>query len=195
MSLAARERILDRIRTAVEVKAHRHPLAPTESPVFLPIADPRTLFRTEFAALRGELIESPDALRAFLQTFTTFATDTSELVRAVVGEGNSSVRHADLGISGCDCLVAQTGSIVVSTRSTGGRAISVLPPVHLVIAKWDQLVPDLAAAMKLLRDRYQHRWPTALSVITGPSRTADIEKIIVMGAHGPKRLALYIVGL
>ena len=192
MTLAARERILDRIRTAVKVKAQRHPLAPTETPVFAPIADPRTLFRAEFAGLRGELIESPDALRAFLQTFKTFATDTSELVRAVVGDGNSGVRHADLGISGCDCLVAQTGSIIVSTRSTGGRAISVLPPVHLVIARWDQLVPDLASAMNLLRERYQHRWPTALSVITGPSRTADIEKIIVMGAHGPKRLALYL---
>ncbi len=65
------------------------------------------------------------------------------------------------------------------------------PPVHLVIAGRDQLVPDLAVAMSMLRERYDDRWPSALSVITGPSRTADIEKNLVMGAHGPKRLVLY----
>ena len=94
-------------------------------------------------------------------------------------------------VTGCDCLVAQTGSIFVSTRSAGGRALSVLPPVHLVIARRDQIVPDLPAAFALLRQRYGDHWPSAISLITGPSRTADIEKILVMGAHGPKRLALY----
>jgi L-lactate dehydrogenase complex protein LldG len=87
--------------------------------------------------------------------------------------------------------VAQTGSVIVSTVSAGGRALSVLPPTHLVIARREQIVPDLATAMAFLRERYDKHWPSALSVITGPSRTADIEKILVMGAHGPKRLALY----
>ena len=56
----------------------------------------------------------------------------------------------------------------------------------------DQIVPDLAAAFEFLRHRYDGRWPDAISFITGPSRTADIEKILVMGAHGPKRLALHL---
>jgi len=94
-------------------------------------------------------------------------------------------------VTSCDCLVAQTGSVIVSTISAGGRALSVLPPTHLVIARHEQLIPDLATAMAFLRKRYDEHWPSALSVITGPSRTADIEKILVMGAHGPKRLALY----
>jgi len=94
-------------------------------------------------------------------------------------------------VTGCDCLIAQTGSVIVTTVSAGGRALSVLPPTHLVIARREQLVPDLATAMALLRKRYDKHWPSALSVITGPSRTADIEKILVMGAHGPKRLVLY----
>ena len=68
-----------------------------------------------------------------------------------------------------------------------------LPPTHHAIAKRDQIVPDLVSAMALLRKRYDKRWPSALSVITGPSRTADIEKILVLGAHGPKRIALYFV--
>jgi hypothetical protein len=93
--------------------------------------------------------------------------------------------------TGCDCLVAQTGSIFVSTRSANGRAASVLPENHLVVARRDQLVPDLPAALALLRQRYGDHWPSAITLITGPSRTADIEKILVMGAHGPKRLAVY----
>ena len=94
-------------------------------------------------------------------------------------------------VTGCDCLIAQTGSIFVSTRSANGRAASVLPEMHLVVARRDQIVPDLPAAFALLRQRYADHWPSAISLITGPSRTADIEKILVMGAHGPKRLALY----
>lgn len=89
----------------------------------------------------------------------------------------------------CDCLVAQTGSIFVSARD--GRAASVLPEVHNVIARRDQIVPDLPAAFALLRQRYGKRWPSTLTLITGPSRTADIEKILVKGAHGPKRLGLF----
>jgi L-lactate dehydrogenase complex protein LldG len=112
-------------------------------------------------------------------------------VRQTVGEGNANARAADLGITSCDCLIAQTGSIVVSARSAGGRALSVLPPAHLVIARRSQIVADLAAGMAWLRPRYNDRWPSALSVITGPSRTADIEKILVFGAHGPKRLVIY----
>jgi L-lactate utilization protein LutC len=97
-------------------------------------------------------------------------------------------------VTGCDCLVAQTGSIFVSTRSAAGRAASVLPEMHLVVARHDQLVPDLPEAFALLRKRYGDHWPSAISLITGPSRTADIEKILVMGAHGPKRLAVYFEG-
>ena len=97
-------------------------------------------------------------------------------------------------VTGCDCLVAQTGSIFVSTRSANGRAASVLPDMHLVVARREQIVADLPAAFALMRARYGSRWPSAISLITGPSRTGDIEKTLVMGAHGPKRLGLYFEG-
>jgi L-lactate dehydrogenase complex protein LldG len=155
------------------------------------VSDPEARFREEFVALKGQIIENAEALRMFLKGFTKITTDGSELVGKAVGEANASVHECDLGVTGCDCLVAQTGSIIVSTLSAGGRALSVLPPTHLVIARRQQIVPDLANAMALLRKRYNKRWPSALSVITGPSRTADIEKILVMGAHGPKQLAVY----
>jgi L-lactate dehydrogenase complex protein LldG len=186
----ARDNILGRVRVALSVEAHR-PVAPTSAPVFPPIVDAEGRFRAEFVALRGEIIENAEALRAFVGGFAKIATDESELTSKVVGEPNASVRVCDLGVTGCDYLVAQTGSIIVSAVSAGGRALSVLPPAHLVIARRGQIVADLASAMALLRKRYDKVWPSALTVITGPSRTADIEKILVMGAHGPKRLALY----
>jgi L-lactate dehydrogenase complex protein LldG len=183
----SRENILLRVRAALRVEAHR-PLAPTTASVFPPVTNVEARFREEFVALKGELVEN---VGEFLKAFTTIATDESELVRDTVGAGNAGLRDGDLGVTSCDCLIAQTGSIVISTISAGDRALSVLPPTHLVIARRNQIALDLAAAMALLRKRYDQRWPSALSVITGPSRTADIEKILVMGAHGPKRLALY----
>jgi len=187
----ARENILNRVEAALRIQAHR-PSPPSTAPIFPAVTNPETRFREEFIALKGELIDNAETLREFLKPFTRIATDDTELVRRTTGEGNASTRDCDLGVTGCDCLIAQTGSVVVSTHSAGGRALSVLPPAHLVIARRNQIVTDLAAAMALLRQRYDGRWPSALSIITGPSRTADIEKILVFGAHGPKRLVVYL---
>jgi L-lactate utilization protein LutC len=186
----ARSNILNRVRNALRVEAHRPPL-PTASPIWPSVGDMEARFRNEFAALRGEIISDAQALKHFLTAFSNIATDGSELVRATIGDGNATARIADLGVTGCDCLIAQTGSIFVTTRSAGGRALSVLPPAHLVVARRDQLVPDLAAAFVLMRERYDGHWPSSLALISGPSRTADIEKILVMGAHGPKRVVVY----
>ena len=177
----ARENILNRVRTALRL-ASPAPAGPTPAPIFPPVTDLEPRFRDEFSALNGEIITD---LPAFLAGFAKIASAVPEVA------GNAPVRQADLGVTGCDCLLARTGSIAVCTRSAGGRALSVLPPVHLVIARRTQLVPDLTAALALWQQRYDRHWPSNLCVITGPSRTGDIEKILVMGAHGPKRLVLY----
>jgi L-lactate dehydrogenase complex protein LldG len=96
----------------------------------------------------------------------------------------------DAGISECDALVAQTGSLLVTNRSAGGRALSVLPPHHVVLARREQLVADLPAAFELLKEKYVNNYPSMISFITGPSRTGDIERILVLGAHGPKKLTI-----
>ncbi len=96
----------------------------------------------------------------------------------------------DVGISECDALVAQTGSVLVTSRSAGGRALSVLPPHHVVLARREQLVPDLPAAFALLKSKHGAAYPSMISFITGPSRTGDIERILVLGAHGPKKLTI-----
>lgn len=96
----------------------------------------------------------------------------------------------DAGITTCDCLVAQSGSLVVNSRTSGGRALSVLPPHHVVLARRDQLVGDLTAAFQRVEELHGRNWPSMISLVTGPSRTGDIERILVLGAHGPKKLTV-----
>jgi L-lactate dehydrogenase complex protein LldG len=105
-----------------------------------------------------------------------------------------TLEQCDAGITECDALVAQTGSVLITSRSAGGRALSVLPPHHVVIARRDQLVSDLPAAFALIKERYGSDYPSMISLITGPSRTGDIERILVLGAHGPKQLTIFCVG-
>lgn len=103
-----------------------------------------------------------------------------------------ALERCDAGVSGCDCLVAQTGGIMVTSSSAGGRALSVLPPHHVVIASTAQLTGDLADAFAILRKNHG-TVPAFVSFITGPSRTGDIERILVLGAHGPKKLTVLLV--
>jgi len=100
------------------------------------------------------------------------------------------LESCDAGISECDALVAQTGSVLVSSRSAGGRALSALPPHHVVLATRSQLLSDLPSAIALLKSKYAPGFPSFFSFITGPSRTGDIERILVLGAHGPKKLTI-----
>jgi len=106
------------------------------------------------------------------------------------GYATADLEPCDAGITQCDALVAQTGSVLITALSAGGRALSVLPPHHVVLARASQMVANLPAAYAVLRDRYREGFPSFMSFITGPSRTGDIERILVLGAHGPKRLTI-----
>ena len=109
------------------------------------------------------------------------------------GDQISSEEFAEfeVGISGADCLIARTGSILLRAVSAGGRRLSVLPPIHIVIAEEKQIVASLDDAFRLL-DLNHDAWSYA-TIISGPSRTSDIEKQLVLGAHGPKRLIVLII--
>ena len=106
------------------------------------------------------------------------------------GYSPGDLESCDVAITGCDALVAQTGSVLVTSPSAGCRALSVLPEHHIVVATKDQLLPDLPAAFELLKRKYSDNYPSFISFITGPSRTGDIERILVLGAHGPKKLTI-----
>ena len=110
------------------------------------------------------------------------------------GFDKTQLEACDAGISGCESLISQTGSILVSSATGGGRGLSVLPPVHIVVAPVGLVVATLGDALHQVRQRYQDQMPSLLSFITGPSRTGDIERILVLGAHGPKELFVLLVG-
>jgi L-lactate dehydrogenase complex protein LldG len=109
------------------------------------------------------------------------------------GYDKKALEACPVGVTACDALVAQTGSVLVTSTSAGGRALSILPPHHLVVARAEQLVADLPEAFALLDRTYGVKKPSMISFITGPSRTGDIERILVLGAHGPKRVTIYLI--
>ena len=104
-----------------------------------------------------------------------------------------ALERCDAGITACDALIAQTGTILLTATSAGGRTLSVLPPHHVVLATRDQLLPDLSSAYEILAQKYGSALPSFVTLITGPSRTGDIERILVLGAHGPKKLTVVLV--
>ena len=109
------------------------------------------------------------------------------------GYDKDALEAADAGVTECELLVAQTGSVCVTGPSSGGRVLSVLPPHHIVVARRSQLVTDLTEAFASLAMKYRESYPSMISFITGPSRTGDIERILVLGAHGPKRLTILLL--
>ncbi len=109
------------------------------------------------------------------------------------GYDPDDLERCPASITACDALVAQTASILASTRSAGGRALSVLPEHHIVLATKDQMIADVPGAYRLLTERYGNNLPSWAGLITGPSRTGDIERVLVLGAHGPKRLTIILI--
>jgi L-lactate dehydrogenase complex protein LldG len=106
---------------------------------------------------------------------------------------NTDLANCDVSITGCECLVARTGTIVMSSALPGGRTTSVYAPIHICIAFTRQLVYDVKDALQLVKDKYGATIPSLITFATGPSRTADIEKTLVVGVHGPKEVYLFLV--
>ncbi len=204
----SRERILGRIRAALRVPAPRHPGA--ARPIFPAVTDALERFQKECAGNLTECVVTSDAaasaaaissVLASLPSGEIFVQDAPELRRtAQAWQNGRSVRWSSEGapreasqatITLAEALVAATGSILVSA-SCGGRGASVVAPVHIVLSKSEQLVPDLEAAFTQVRERGTAMQNSYLCLITGSSRTADIEKILVLGAHGPRRLVVVL---
>jgi L-lactate dehydrogenase complex protein LldG len=108
---------------------------------------------------------------------------------------DSGLAECDAAITTCEALIARTGSIVMSTGNgnASGRTVSVYAPVHICIAWSDQLVYDIRDSLVALKEKYQQQIPSLITFATGPSRTADIEKTLVVGVHGPREVYLFLV--
>lgn len=110
-----------------------------------------------------------------------------------VREFNPKLEHAQACITDCDAAIARTGSFLLSSKQNHGRVASIYFPVHIVVIQPHQIVADIADGLKLLRQKYPNQLPSMINLNTGPSRTADIEKTLVTGVHGPKELFCFFL--
>ena len=104
-----------------------------------------------------------------------------------------TVGHDLLGITGCFCAIAETGTLVFVTGVETPTATFLLPETHVAIVRAAQIVPAMEDAFARIRSECGD-WPRAVNFVSGPSRTGDIEQTIVLGAHGPRRLHIVLVG-
>jgi L-lactate dehydrogenase complex protein LldG len=205
----AKERILGRIKQALQ----RQDPQPYEGedlsgPVFAASDDPLdVLFAERFTAAGGKFFfaESPLHLIQALQElfaakgWTAVACRDEALRLEFTQAGLPSLydgqdlEPAQAGLSRCESLVARTGSILLSSRLASGRALPIYPPVQVVVADTAQLVPDIAEGLTALRQRHGDHLPSLINLATGPSRTADIEKTLVLGAHGPREVYVFLL--
>ena len=204
-----RERILARIREALRQPAPRRALGASRA-IFAPVPDLLGRFQKECEANCTECVVVPDmgacagtvaAALSSIPPGEIFVQDAPELRRmADSWRGSRGTRWSSAGgpsessqatITLAEALVAQTGSVFVSS-ACGGRGASIVAPVHIVVASAAQLVPTLDDSFALLKERDAAAKNSMLCLITGSSRTADIEKILVMGAHGPRRLVVIL---
>jgi L-lactate utilization protein LutC len=138
-----------------------------------------------------EILQLVDAARVVMDSHDdAFARARVQLAAtgvAIIGgtdrPGMDASFEADVGITGVHAAVAETGSLVLASGRGQSRSAFIVPPVHIAIVREDQIVADLLdlpSQMKAL--------PTALTLISGPSKTADIEGILITGVHGPGRV-------
>ena len=102
-----------------------------------------------------------------------------------------ALRGDGVTVTPCVALIADTGTVVVSSRLSAGRRNGLVDPVHVVEARADQLVPDLAAALERVGPELAAA--SAVTFVTGPSRTADIERVLTIGVQGPRALHIIIL--
>lgn len=204
----SKENILKKIRKAL---SHSTPLPFPKSegtePVFQPLqAEPEVEFAEQFSKLQGRfvycinrqelafqlasLVKKMDWKNVYCLEPGLLGAAGGQISDRIVTTG---IADCDVSITGCECLVARTGSVVMSAAQPSGRVTSVYAPVHICIAYTNQLVYDIKDALLLLKDKYADKLPSLITFATGPSRTADIEKTLVVGVHGPKEAYVFLV--
>lgn len=204
---SAREKILARIKAAQDKRGEIEVQNPGfTSAVYHKLDDDlRVEFRKNLELIGGKVLlcatkaEAAEAIQTICREKNQeeiFCTD--EKLQAIVGDGltvQSDEAHfldLNIGLTGCEFLVAHLGSVLISSAQVSGRRLYVFPETHVVVASRSQLTDYLEQAMEKMQEKYKNNLPSLISNITGPSRTADIEKTLVMGMHGPKSLFVII---
>ena len=207
--ITTKEKILTGIRNALLSK-RENPFDRVnfKDPVFFDLEDEKeVVFASKLLDNNGKFVycENESNALSILQSlikekgWESVFTPDEKLIEMLQG-GNINVefnaeKFLDItaGITRCEFLIARFGSVMVSSALGVGRRMFVFPEVHIVFAYASQVVVELKEALKGMKEKYPNQFPTQITVITGPSRTADIEKTLVMGAHGPKELYVFMI--
>lgn len=149
-------------------------------------------FHYKRVAVNDDSLLNEAALPERLQPFQDFRPLLTAKDAIPTEQLHSRLAQCQLGITGCEAVLLDTATVVMDHRGWGGRAISLLPECHLVVARRSQLFATLDDWMDASQNQ-PAKLPACITLITGPSRTADIEKVLVTGVHGPLRLVLFLV--
>ena len=166
----------------------------------------RTLVRSDHDVLRRLGVDGPLAREGIeVRAMTSEGesrpgSDSPDDQSTESGEGRGDgIREAairsDLGLTGAHYAVAETGSVVLAAGSGVSRIVSLVPPVHVAVVERGSVLPGLDELFTLLRRDYgRENWTSYVNIISGPSRSADIEYTLVTGVHGPGEVHLVLVG-
>lgn len=195
--------ILEKIRAALrtstrlpfpETEEETSPFQPLQQDIVVEFAEQFTQLqgKFDFCSNGFELADHFETLCSKTGWKKIFCTDDKFSVLIPDQLIYNDIATCDVAITGCEALVARTGSLVLSSQNSG-RVTSVYAPIHICIAYTSQLVYDISEAMAFLKIKYKENLPSFITFATGPSRTADIEKTLVVGVHGPKEVYLFLV--
>jgi L-lactate dehydrogenase complex protein LldG len=205
-AISSRDEILAKLRKGRQMR----PTLPFPEPEWNSDVFPRpdnllATFQLEFEAIFGKVYvgqSEPELINKLIELLTERNINSLYCLDSLLHDKlkpsinltnkQDDFHSMEAAITRCECLVARTGSVVVSSAHESGRRLNVFPPIHIVWAYASQLVPFVDDAISLMRERYASNLPSQITVVTGASRTADIEKTLVMGAHGPKELIVLI---
>jgi L-lactate dehydrogenase complex protein LldG len=199
----AKNNILKKIRLALsESTPIPFPKSEGTDPVHQPLQQDIVVeFAEQFTQLQGKFVFCANE-EELLHQFTSFCHQhqwtkiycTDKRLAPLAEEKflTTDIVNCDISLTACECLVARTGSLLLSAKNSG-RIPSVYAPVHVCVAYTSQLVYDIKDGLNLLKNKYKNGLPSLITLATGPSRTADIEKTLVVGVHGPKEVYLFLV--
>jgi len=204
-----KEKILKKVRNAL-ISKHENPFKDIDfsKPVYKDLKElPEIEFAIQLNEAGGTFIycENEKAIAENLKVLKKqkgwdhlYAVD-EQVVKFLVSEGiivdddPENFTNQKVGITRCEYLISRFGSVMVSSATLSGRRMYAYPEVHIVFAASSQVVPELKDALLGMKQNYKSNFPSQITLITGPSRTADIEKTLVMGAHGPRELYVFMV--
>ena len=203
-----KEKILKKVRKALIHKSVSGSNVDFDSDIFQKAEEPlEIIFAQQLTKLNGKFIycENENELCNNLSdlisennwekvfSFEKKAKDILKKAKINFSENEKDISQINVGISFCESLSARTGSVLVSSRQTAGRRLPAFANYHIVIAYTSQLVYTIKESLNEIKKKYSKDFPSMIVNIAGPSRTADIEKTLVQGAHGPKEIYVFLV--